>query len=350
MPASAAGWHAGMTLPYVGWGTALGVDATVRVEGPPLTRRGDRFRAGWVEAAELVTGTASVITRFARPVDVVVVVIDDPVADAGRRLLLGLDGARQALGPDGEPIPPTTVVAGNRAMLAYRVEADPAGGQPVLGDGGQRDGLARHRRGGGDRRAGRCRRRTRRAGPRLDGRRRRAPWSRRGDGGLGAGRDAGTSPGRAADGSDHAAHGSGDAADGSVTAAASAVPAVTPPIGPIVARHRSADPPPPGADPPHPGTDAGPEGRARPARDAATAAEPETTAERRTSRRRRNARSTRRRGRGADRWWPWARSSSTASSSRPSRPGATSSTAPSPWTASPSVSTWPRSSSARPDT
>jgi hypothetical protein len=103
----------------------------VRVEGPPLTRRGDRFRAGWVEAAELVTGTASVITRFARPVDVVVVVIDDPVADAGRRLLLGLDGARQALGPDGEPIPPTTVVAGNRAMLAYRVEADPAGGQPV---------------------------------------------------------------------------------------------------------------------------------------------------------------------------------------------------------------------------
>jgi hypothetical protein len=124
VPASAAGWHAGMTLPYLGWGTALGVDATVRVEGPPVARRDDRFRAGWVEAAELVAGTASVITRFARPVNVVVVVIDDPVADAGRSLLLGLDGARQVVGDDGEPVPPTTVVAGNRAILAYRIESD----------------------------------------------------------------------------------------------------------------------------------------------------------------------------------------------------------------------------------
>jgi hypothetical protein len=101
------------------------------VEGAPLSRRRDRFRAGWVEAAELVAGTASVITRFARPVDVVVIVIDDPVADAGRRLLLGLDGARQAVGADGEPVPPTTVLAGNRAFLAYRVEADAAAGRPV---------------------------------------------------------------------------------------------------------------------------------------------------------------------------------------------------------------------------
>ena len=64
------------------------------------------------------------ITRFARPVNVVVVVIDDPVADAGRSLLLGLDGARQVVGADGEPVPPTTVVAGNRAILAYRIESD----------------------------------------------------------------------------------------------------------------------------------------------------------------------------------------------------------------------------------
>ena len=131
VPPSAAGWHAGMTLPYVGWGTALGVEATVRVEGPPVARRGDRFRAGWVEAAELVSGNASVITRFSRPVDLVVVVIDDPVADAGRRLLLGLDGARQALGPDGQPLPPTTVAAGNRAILAYRIDVDPAAAVPV---------------------------------------------------------------------------------------------------------------------------------------------------------------------------------------------------------------------------
>src|SRR5262249_45645647 len=74
---SAAGWHASMTLPYLGWGTALAIDATVRFEGSPLARRDDRFRAGWVEAAELVAGTGTVITRFGRPVDVVVVVIDD---------------------------------------------------------------------------------------------------------------------------------------------------------------------------------------------------------------------------------------------------------------------------------
>ena len=131
VPASAAGWHAGMTLPYIGWGTALGVDATVRVEGSPLARRGDRFRAGWVEAAELVAGTASVVTRFTRSIDVVVVVIDDPVADAGRTLLLGLDGARQAAGADGQPVPPTTVVAGSRAILAYRIDVDSAANGPV---------------------------------------------------------------------------------------------------------------------------------------------------------------------------------------------------------------------------
>ena len=121
---SAAGWHGAMTLPYVGWGTALTVDATVRFDGTPLTRRDDRYRAGWVEAAELVAGTGTVTTRFTRAVDVVVVVIDDPVTDDGRRLLLGLDGAQQAVGADGEPVPPTTVAAGNRAILAYAVEPD----------------------------------------------------------------------------------------------------------------------------------------------------------------------------------------------------------------------------------
>ena len=100
VPPSAAGWHAGMTLPYVGWGTALGVEATVRVEGPPVARRGDRFRAGWVEAAELVSGNASVITRFSRPVDLVVVVIDDPV---GRRRPPAAARARR--GPPGRSAP-----------------------------------------------------------------------------------------------------------------------------------------------------------------------------------------------------------------------------------------------------
>jgi hypothetical protein len=52
---------------------------------------------------------------------VVVVAIDDPSADAGRRLLLGLEGAAQATGADGLPLPPVALASGNRTFLAYRV-------------------------------------------------------------------------------------------------------------------------------------------------------------------------------------------------------------------------------------
>ena len=92
---SLAGWHGGQTLAYVGWDTALATDATVHVDGTTVARRDDRYRAGWTEAAELVDGSATVTTRFTRPVDVVLVVVDDPSAEVGRRLLLGLDGATQ---------------------------------------------------------------------------------------------------------------------------------------------------------------------------------------------------------------------------------------------------------------
>ena len=53
------------------------------------------------------------------------VVVDDPSAEAGRRLVLGLDGAAQATGPDGTPLPPTVLAGGNRTILAYRVVARP---------------------------------------------------------------------------------------------------------------------------------------------------------------------------------------------------------------------------------
>ena len=105
---SLAGWHGGQTLAYVGWDTALATDASVHVDGTTVARRDDRYRAGWTEAAELVDGSATVTTRFTRPVDVVLVVVDDPSAEVGRRLLLGLDGAdpgrwrrRRAAAADG---------------------------------------------------------------------------------------------------------------------------------------------------------------------------------------------------------------------------------------------------------
>jgi hypothetical protein len=118
---SLAGWHGGQTLAYVGWDTALATDASVHVDGTTVARRDDRYRAGWTEAAELVDGSATVTTRFTRPVDVVLVVVDDPSAEVGRRLLLGLDGATQVAGDDGAPLPPTVLVSGNRTFLAYRV-------------------------------------------------------------------------------------------------------------------------------------------------------------------------------------------------------------------------------------
>jgi hypothetical protein len=62
-----------------------------------------------------------VTTRFTRQVDVVLVVVDDPSAEVGRRLLLGLDGATQVSGDDGALLPPTVLVSGNRTFLAYRV-------------------------------------------------------------------------------------------------------------------------------------------------------------------------------------------------------------------------------------
>ena len=102
-PPSMTGWHAGMTLSYNGFGVGLGIGATVHVEGAPVARKPQLFRAGYIEAAELVDGTATVSTRFAAPVDVVIVVLDDPAADAGRRLVVGLDGARQATAPTVRP-------------------------------------------------------------------------------------------------------------------------------------------------------------------------------------------------------------------------------------------------------
>ncbi|WP_123026001.1 DUF6603 domain-containing protein [Mycolicibacterium stellerae] len=123
---SMTGWHAGMTLSYTGFGVGLGIGAIVQVEAAPLVRKPQLFRAGYVEAAELVDGTATVSTRFAAPVDVVIVVLDDPAADAGRRLIVGLDGARQATS-GGAAVPPVTLALGNRAMMAYRVVSDGGG-------------------------------------------------------------------------------------------------------------------------------------------------------------------------------------------------------------------------------
>ena len=64
---------------------------------------------------------------------------DDPAADSGRRLVLGLDGATQAAGADGLPLPPTVLVSGSRTFLGYRVTATGGAGR---GHGRERRRLA----------------------------------------------------------------------------------------------------------------------------------------------------------------------------------------------------------------
>ena len=155
---SLAGWHAGMTLPYIGWGTALGVDATVQVEGSPLARRDDRYRAGWVEAAELVDGTATVTTRFTRPRDRRRRRRDRrsvrrrraPARPRTRRRAPGA-GARR------RPLPPTVWRRQPHDVRLPRGARPPAAGggpaAPIDGHHRQRDRLApgrRARRGTGD--------------------------------------------------------------------------------------------------------------------------------------------------------------------------------------------------------
>jgi hypothetical protein len=114
------GWHSGQEVAYVGWSSALVAGAVVRAEGASVRSTRQRFRAGWMHAADLVEGTNIVVTRFAQPVYTVAIFIDDPVSsEAARGLSLALEGADRAAGPDGQPVAPTVVVAGNRSVLIY---------------------------------------------------------------------------------------------------------------------------------------------------------------------------------------------------------------------------------------
>ena len=123
------GWHSGQSLAYVGWSTALAAGAIVRAEGRVSARGPRTLPTGWVQVAELVSGAGLVETRFAVPVDVVAVIIDDPaqVVGADERLLgLGLSGATRRAGANGSPVPATLIVTGGRTFRLFEVIADPA--------------------------------------------------------------------------------------------------------------------------------------------------------------------------------------------------------------------------------
>jgi hypothetical protein len=117
-----AGWHSGQEVAYAGWSSAVVAGAVVRAEGASVRSTRERFRAGWIHAADLVTGTNVVVTRFTLPFHTLAVLVDDPLgSDAARGLSLAIDGADRAKGADGNPVPPLVVVAGNRSILIYQV-------------------------------------------------------------------------------------------------------------------------------------------------------------------------------------------------------------------------------------
>jgi len=130
-----AGWHATTQLPYVGWSTAIGARCTVRTAGGPILRHRERGDAGWVSGAEVARRLSTVATRFSLDITTVLIVLDDPEAlggaGDGRRLVLGLDGARRAVDAAGDERSPVVLVSENRSVLAYDVVPDGAG-RPVV--------------------------------------------------------------------------------------------------------------------------------------------------------------------------------------------------------------------------
>ncbi|HEV7574746.1 MAG TPA: DUF6603 domain-containing protein, partial [Caldimonas sp.] len=121
-----SGWHAGSMLPMLGHGSALAAQSVLHVEGRArsVRQRGLQRESGWLRAAALVEGTALVSTRFAAPVTLVIVALDDPAGtSAGRGLSLALEGAERETGADGVPVAPTVVVRGQRVMLLYPIVA-----------------------------------------------------------------------------------------------------------------------------------------------------------------------------------------------------------------------------------
>jgi hypothetical protein len=133
VPDGLYGWHSGLEVAYTGWHSAICAGAVLRAEGSTVSKTRERFRSGWIHAAELVTGTTLVSTRFAQPVHSIAIMIDDAVGtEDARGLSLGLDGADRVLGSNGQPLPPTVVVAANRSVLIYAITpAATASGVPA---------------------------------------------------------------------------------------------------------------------------------------------------------------------------------------------------------------------------
>jgi hypothetical protein len=129
------GWHAGLAVPYVGWGTAMLPGASARFQGARAGRGRERLASGWVTAAELAADVSVIVTRFSAPAATVAVLVEGIAVDPAS-LGVALVGGR--FGGGDEPDGPVAVVAGLRTALLYRVAVDgPFGVTVTVPDGGR---------------------------------------------------------------------------------------------------------------------------------------------------------------------------------------------------------------------
>jgi hypothetical protein len=117
------GWHDAQDLAYVGWSTALIPGGSLRAEGTSIRRDRQRFRAGWIAAADLIADASLIVTRFTTPITSLALLIDDPAgAAAAQNLSLGLAGADLATDKAGVPLRPVVLVIGSRSVLIYAIK------------------------------------------------------------------------------------------------------------------------------------------------------------------------------------------------------------------------------------
>ena len=120
-----AGWHAGLRMPYVGHGNAIGPGCVVHSTSDTISAHAERAAAGWVSGAELARGITTVSTRFTETPRTVIVVLDDPAVTGRqlgeRQLLMGLEGADRATDAAGNERAPVLMTMDNRSLLAYEI-------------------------------------------------------------------------------------------------------------------------------------------------------------------------------------------------------------------------------------
>jgi hypothetical protein len=123
---SHAGWHAGAPLIQIGPGVLIGPGCTVTTP-PRAGKRGPReVSTGFARAVNFLRGNVEVTTSIAIAARSIAILVDrsGPQASAPD-LDLGLEGAARELGPSQAPLPPITLVSGDRLLAIYAVVRDP---------------------------------------------------------------------------------------------------------------------------------------------------------------------------------------------------------------------------------